>query len=95
MTWFADVGGFFTNVGNTVNDNVFKPIGTAVIAVGNAGLSVVNKVAGAGGRILDAGVSTVEHGAGAINGIADIFANPIFIVGGLIITAIVLNKVLK
>jgi hypothetical protein len=92
MTIFEDVGGWFSGAARDVYSEVLKPVGTKVW---DGGVSIVNRVANIGEKTADAGINFATKEGEAINKFSETLANPIFLIGALVVGGIVLTKVMK
>jgi hypothetical protein len=92
MGFFQDVGGWFKGAATDVYNEVLKPVGTTVWG---GAVSLGNRVVNLGENVADKGVNFLERQGNAINSFSETLSNPIFMIGAVIVAAIVLPKLLE
>lgn len=99
MTIFDDVGNWISGAASSVADgfvklydDVLKPVGTTLW---NGGISLTNRVVNFGERVGDVGLNFAEKTGNSVTKFGDMISNPFIIIGGLIVAAIVLPKLLE
>ena len=98
MGFFDDVGDWISGAANTVGDglkdlynDVIKPASTTVW---NGGVSIVNRAVNFGEKAGNIGLNFAERTGNSVSNFGDLLSNPFLIIGGLIVAAIVLPKLL-
>ena len=88
MGFFDDVGSWISGAARDVYSTVLKPVGNGVV-------SLTNRVVNFGGDVADKGLNFLQKEGDAINDFSSTLSNPIFMIGALIVAAVVLPKLIK
>ena len=88
MGFFDDVGGWISGAARDVYSTVLKPVGEGVV-------SLTNRVVNFGGSVADKGLNFLQKEGDIINDFSSTLSNPIFMIGALIVAAVILPKLIK